>query len=52
MTSAAGHRVHVPDGAVRASLGVGSSSADVDRLLEALDTVPTIFGVAELRGAS
>jgi selenocysteine lyase/cysteine desulfurase len=34
-------RLGVTDGAVRASLGVGSSSADVDRLLEALDLLLT-----------
>ena len=32
-------RLGLVDGAVRASLGVGSSSADVDRLLEALDAL-------------
>jgi len=32
-------RLGVAEGAVRASLGVGSSSADVDRLLEALDAL-------------
>ncbi|GAA3558976.1 aminotransferase class V-fold PLP-dependent enzyme [Microlunatus spumicola] len=32
-------RLGVDDGAVRASLGVGSSSADVDRLLAALDAL-------------
>ena len=34
-------RLGVAEGAVRASLGVGSSSADVDRLLEALDALLT-----------
>lgn len=34
-------RLGVPEGAVRASLGVGSSSADVDRLLDALDALLT-----------
>ena len=32
-------RLGVADGAVRASLGVGTSSADVDRLLDALDAL-------------
>ena len=32
-------RLGAADGAVRASLGVGSSSADVDRLLDALDAL-------------
>jgi cysteine desulfurase/selenocysteine lyase len=36
----------------RASFAAYNTEGEVDALLEALDTVPAIFGVAELRGAS
>ena len=45
------HRRFTVAATTRASFAAYNTEGEVDALLDALDTVPAIFGVAELRGA-